>query len=65
MDFLLSEYVREFKPQFIQLPKDYVEIKGAISAVDKDGNTVIKDVAIPSPDPSNKGAYLKWLRTQK
>lgn len=52
MDFLLSEYVREFKPQFQKLPKDFMEITGAISAVDKSGKVVVKDITKP-PATSN------------
>lgn len=46
MDFLLSEFVREFKPKFIPLPEDYVVIKN-ISAIKSDG-TMIKDVTNPA-----------------
>jgi hypothetical protein len=40
MDFLLAEYVRELKPQFQPLPKDYVEVK----AIKKISNGVVSDL---------------------
>src|SRR6185503_5761589 len=38
IDFLLSEYVRDLKPQFASLPKDFVDTsKSGISTVDSKG----------------------------
>lgn len=52
MDSLLAEYVRDLKPQFQSLPKDFIEITGPISAVSKNGNVIVKDITKP-PATSN------------
>jgi len=54
-DWLLAEYVRDLKPTLLSLPKDYVDLNKAEKNA-KEGSD--------APDPSNKGAYLKYLREQ-
>jgi hypothetical protein len=57
MDFLLSEYVRDLKPQYLTLPKDYINTSGKISAVDKTGEVVIPDIA----DAAKKSATANTI----
>lgn len=57
MDFLLSEYVREFKPTFIPLPMDYIAAN-RISAIKSDG-TVIKDIT-DAPKPAEMSYNQAW-----
>jgi len=47
IDFLLGEYVRDLKPQFLSLPKDFIAIKDKISAIDKSGKVVVNDITKP------------------
>ena len=50
MDFLLAEYVRDLKPEYLSLPKDFVDMsKTKISAVDKSGKVVVKDITAAPP----------------
>lgn len=46
VDFLLGEYVRDLKPQYLSLPKDFIDAK-IISAIGKTGKVVIRDITSP------------------
>lgn len=50
MDFLLAEYVRDLKPQYLSLPKDFVEFKNIV-AINGDGKKVkITNLSPPKSD---------------
>lgn len=75
IDFLLSEYVRDLKPQFVSLPKDFVQIKGPIAAINKENKVVIKDISRPPktldelkamcPHPVNSDERRVWISTER